>query len=51
MPKKSRDDYRCMTTGQLQEELRYVVSPDWQELAIALAERLKDREGRGEQDG
>jgi hypothetical protein len=38
--RKDRNDYRSMDTRQLQEETRYAVSPDWQELAIALAERL-----------
>jgi hypothetical protein len=37
---KDRNDYRSMDTRQLQEETRYAVSLDWQELAIALAERL-----------
>lgn len=37
---KDRNDYRTMSTSELQEEVRYAVSPDWQELAIALAERL-----------
>lgn len=39
-PTRDRNDYRSMDTRQLQEEIRYAVSPDWQELAIALAERL-----------
>jgi hypothetical protein len=37
---KNRNDYRTMHTSQLQEEVRYAINPDWQELAIALAERL-----------
>jgi len=40
MPKKDRDHYRCQTTTALQEEVRYGVNVDWQELAIALAERV-----------
>lgn len=37
---KQRDDYRCMSTSELIEEVRRAHNPDWQELAIALAERL-----------
>ncbi len=37
---KDRAYYRCLSTAELQEEVRYAVSPDWMELAIALAERL-----------
>lgn len=37
---KDRNDYRCMYTKQLQEEVCYGINVDWQELAIALAERL-----------
>jgi hypothetical protein len=40
MPKKDRNDYRSMSTRQLQDEIHYAVNPDWQELAIVLAERL-----------
>lgn len=37
---KDRNDYRSMDTRQLQEETRYGTTVNWQELAIALAERL-----------
>jgi hypothetical protein len=39
---KDRNDYRCMTDKQLQEEVQYAVNPDWRELAVALAERLEE---------
>jgi hypothetical protein len=39
---KDRNDYRCMSTKQLCEQARYAVNPNWQELAIALTERLED---------
>lgn len=37
---KDRNHYRTMSTSELQEEVRYGIAVDWQELAIALAERL-----------
>lgn len=37
---KDRNDYRSMATKELQEEVLRGINPDWQELAIALAERL-----------
>lgn len=40
MPKKDRNDYRTMDTRTLQEETLRGINVDWQELAIALAERL-----------
>jgi hypothetical protein len=40
---KDRDYYRCMSTVRLIEETRYAIDPDWQELAIALAERLEEK--------
>jgi DNA-binding XRE family transcriptional regulator len=39
--KKDRCDYRAMSTKELIEEARYAPSA---ELAIALAERLEDKE-------
>jgi hypothetical protein len=40
---KDRNDYRSMSTAELCEETRYAVSPNWEELAIALAERLQTK--------
>lgn len=37
---KDRNDYRSMATKELQHEVKYPTNPDWQELAIVLAERL-----------
>jgi len=38
---KDRDYYRCMSERELREAVRYgLADTDWQELAIALAERL-----------
>lgn len=37
---KDRDYYRSMSTADLCEQVSYAINPDWQELAIALAERL-----------
>lgn len=37
---KDRNDYRSMTTKELQEEVHYGTTVNWQELAIAMAERL-----------
>lgn len=42
MPKHNRNDYRVMPTSQLVAEVHYGSAVDWQELAIALAERLDD---------
>lgn len=39
--RKTRDDYRALSTTQLLEAVDYDINPDWQELAIALAERLR----------
>ena len=39
---KSRDDYRCMGTKALQEEVKYAINPDWREVAIALSERIDE---------
>lgn len=38
--RKDRNDYRSMDTRALQEETLRGINVDWQELAIALAERL-----------
>lgn len=43
-PTKDRTDYRSMDTAQLCEETRYAVNPNWQELAIVLAERLESKQ-------
>lgn len=53
MPKKDRNDYRCMSTRDLQEEVKRGLHVDWQELAIVLAERLDTirRETLDEIDG
>jgi hypothetical protein len=40
--RKNRNDYRSMDTKQLQDEVRYAINVDWQELAIALSERVDD---------
>jgi hypothetical protein len=37
---KDRDYYRSLDTHVLKEEIHYGVDVDWQELAIALAERM-----------
>jgi hypothetical protein len=37
---KDRNDYRSMSTYDLCEEVCYAINPNWEELAIALAERL-----------
>ena len=37
---KDRNDYRLMTAKELQEEVHYGINVNWQELAIAMAERL-----------
>lgn len=37
---KDRNDYRTMSVLALQEEVLRGINPDWQELAIVLAERL-----------
>lgn len=38
--RKDRNDYRTMSTRDLQEEVLRGINVDWQELAIVLAERL-----------
>lgn len=45
---KDRSDYRCMRTRALMDTVRYALpgQTDWQELAIALAERLHSKELR-----
>lgn len=40
---KQRDDYRCMSKKELIEEVKRGTNVNWEELAIALAERLNDR--------
>lgn len=40
MREKDRNDYRCMATKELQEEVQRGVNVNWQEIAIALAERV-----------
>lgn len=40
MVKKDRDYYRSTSTKELQEEVKRGINVDWQELAIALAERV-----------
>ena len=39
-PTRDRNDYHSMDTRQLQEEIRYGINVDWQELATVMAERL-----------
>lgn len=41
---RDRNDYRAMPTTELIEETRYATNPNWQELAIALAERLDEHQ-------
>ena len=36
-----RDYYRGMETKELREQVHYGINVDWQELAIALTERLE----------
>jgi hypothetical protein len=45
-PTKDRNDYRSMDTAALCEETRYARNPNWEELAIALAERLEQKQRR-----
>lgn len=40
---KNREDYRSMSTRELLEAVTYEVNPDWREMAIALAERLRNK--------
>ncbi len=41
---KDRDSYRCMRSSNLIEEVKYALpGTDWQELAIALSERLESK--------
>jgi hypothetical protein len=37
---KDRSYYRKLDTSELREQVKYGVDVDWQELAIALSERL-----------
>lgn len=39
---KDRDYYRALTNRELIDETKNAIRPDWQELAIVLAERLED---------
>jgi hypothetical protein len=41
---KDRSDYRAMSTQELIEEAKYAIGPQWKELAVALAERLEDKQ-------
>jgi len=41
---KDRDYYRALTNRELIDEAKNAIRPDWQELAIALAERLEKEE-------
>ena len=41
---KDRDYYRSQEIKDLLDEVKYAINPDWQELAIVLAERLKEAE-------
>lgn len=43
-PSKDRSDYRAMGNRELIEEAKQAIRPNWQELAIALAERLEKEE-------
>lgn len=37
---KDRSYYRTMPTSELREQVKYGINVDWEELAIALTERL-----------
>lgn len=41
---KLRSDYRTMTDRELLDEVKLALNPNWQELAIVLAERWEDEE-------
>ncbi len=41
---RDRDYYRALSTDELLDEVKYAISPRWEELSIVLAERLKDAE-------
>lgn len=41
MQTKDRDYYACLSTDQLEEEVKYGINVDWHELCIALAARLE----------
>lgn len=41
---KDRDYYRGLTNRELIDETKNAIRPDWQELAIALSERLEAEE-------
>ena len=43
---KDRTDYRAMSTSDLIQEVHYGLNTNWQELAIALSERLEDHHMR-----
>lgn len=40
MRQKDRDYYSCLTTDELEEEVKYGINVDWHELCLALAARL-----------
>lgn len=40
MTRRDRDHYRGLQTTELLDEVKYALDPDWQELAIVLAERI-----------
>ena len=41
---KDRDYYRALTNRELIDETKNAIRPDWQELAIVVAERLEKEE-------
>lgn len=41
---KDRDYYRGLTNRELIDEAKNAIRPDWQELAIVVAERLEKEE-------
>lgn len=41
---KDRDYYRGLTNRELIDETKNAIRPDWQELAIVVAERLEKEE-------
>lgn len=41
--KKDRNDYRAMRDSELLREMKEELNPDWHELAIVLAERLREK--------
>ncbi len=44
MTRRDRDFYRGFSDKELLDEVNYAINPDWHELAIVLAERLKTLE-------